>query len=731
VKSVTRFFIILLICTAAGQAQNLSQPENELRIESLLNQMTLEEKIGQLHLMTWVNDTSRQQTRDGQIGAFMNIRNASVSNELQRIAVEESRLKIPLLFGNDVIHGFRTIFPIPLGEAASWDPDLAERTAAIAAREAAASGTNWTFAPMVDVARDPRWGRIAEGAGEDPYLGSVFAAVRVRGFQGDNLSDPLTIVACPKHYVAYGAAQAGRDYNTVDISLQTLRDIYLPPFQAAVAAGAGTIMSAFNEINGVPASANPLTLTQILRNEWGFQGFVVSDWESIYELFDHGIGVDVADVGQQALLAGVEMDMMGFVYPRHLGRLVQQGQLDEKVIDEAVRRVLRIKFAIGLFERPFVDLSLEKSEILTPANLAVALESARKSIVLLKNEKQILPLSKKIKSVALIGPLADNAQDPLGCWHCEGKAADVVTVRAGIQAKLPAAKITFAPGCGISDGTEADISRAVALAKKAEVAILVVGESLNISGEAASRSSIDLPGIQEKLVKAVFETGTPTVVVLMSGRPLTIPWLAEKMPAILATWQLGLQSVHAIADVLFGDFNPGGKTPVTWPRVLGQVPIFYNHKNTGRPPRDDDYFTSKYLDVPVTPLFPFGFGLSYTQFQFSDLKVTVEKIGGGQQIRASVIVQNQGTRAGDEVVQLYVQDVVGSLTRPVKELKRFRRITLLPNEKTPVDFQLDARELGFYNQNLDYVVEPGLFRIWIGPNSVEGLAGSFTLEKTE
>ncbi|MCU0643682.1 MAG: beta-glucosidase BglX [bacterium] len=682
--------------------------------------MTLDEKIGQLHQVSGVSDLFQQQAREGKIGSFLNVRGATATNELQRIAVEESRLKIPLIFGLDVIHGYRTIFPIPLGEAASWDPELVERTSAMAAKEAAASGIHWTFAPMVDIARDPRWGRIAEGSGEDPYLGSILAAAKVRGFQGKNLSDPLTIVACPKHYVAYGGAQAGRDYHAVDISINTLREIYLPPFKAAIDAGAGTMMSAFNELNGIPASANPFTLTQILRNEWGFRGFVVSDWNSIGELLNHGIAATPAEAGTKALLAGVDMDMMGFVYSSNLAALVQQGAIDEKVIDQAVRRILRIKLQLGLFDRPYVDLQLEQSTILSNENLALALESARKSIVLLKNDKQLLPLNKSIKSLVVIGPLADNKSDPLGCWRCEGNDADVVTILEGIKSKIPSERIRYFKGCEIQGGSDKEILKAVEIAQKVDTAILVVGESEDMSGEAASRSSLDLPGHQEKLVKAIYETGTPTIVVLMNGRPLTIPWIAEKIPAILETWQLGMQCGNAIADVLFGDYNPGGKLPVTFPRTVGQVPIFYNHKNTGRPPSEEK-FTSKYLDVPVTPLFPFGYGLSYTKFKFSDLKVAVEKADNITQIFASVEVQNIGDRAGDEVVQLYVQDVVASMTRPVKELKRFQRITLQPNEKKKLEFQLNANELGFYNQSMAYMVEPGVFKIWIGNSSVEGL----------
>ncbi|MDZ7377209.1 MAG: glycoside hydrolase family 3 C-terminal domain-containing protein, partial [candidate division KSB1 bacterium] len=610
-KAARLFVLLLVLWVVACYGQKLeSNPEIERRIDVLLEQMTLEEKIGQLHQVSGVSDTFKQQVREGKIGSFLNIHGAKQANELQRIAVEETRLKIPLIFGNDVIHGYRTVFPIPLAEAASWDPDLVEKTAAMAAREAAASGTHWTFAPMVDIARDPRWGRIAEGAGEDPYLGSVLAGARVRGFQGKDLRDPLTIVACPKHYIGYGAAQAGRDYFTVDMSLQTLLDVYLPPFKAAIEAGAGTIMSAFNELNGLPASANPYILTQLLRNELGFQGFVVSDWNAIGELLNHGVAATPAEAAKLALSAGVDMDMMGFVYQSQLSQLVKSGEIDERLIDTAVRRVLRIKFMLGLFDRPYIDPQLETSLILSKEHRELALESARKSIVLLKNEGQILPLSKNIKSLALIGPLADNKHDPLGCWLGEGKDSDVISVLEGIKTKIPSERIRYAQGCPIERKSGSGISKAVQLAKNAEVAVLVVGESEALSGEASSRASLDLPGDQEQLVKAVFATGTPTIVVLMNGRPLTIPWIAEHIPAIIEAWQLGVESGNAIADVLFGDYNPGGKLPVTFPRSVGQIPIFYNHKNSGRPPASEKY-SSRYLDLPVTPQFPFGFGLSY------------------------------------------------------------------------------------------------------------------------
>ncbi|UCE07702.1 MAG: beta-glucosidase BglX, partial [bacterium] len=677
-KIKKRCFIFLFFLLSAFGLSTITLSKNsniEDQIEALLLQMTLEEKIGQLTQVSGVNENYLTLLREGKIGSFLNIRGAKKSNELQKIAIDQSRLGIPLILGNDVIHGYRTIFPIPLGEASTWDPALVQQAAAVAAEEASAAGTHWTFAPMVDIARDPRWGRIAEGTGEDPYLGSVMARAKVKGFQGNNLADPATIVACPKHYVAYGAAEAGKDYNTVDISLRTLREVYLPPFKTAIEAGAGTLMSAFNELNGIPTSANHYTLTQILREEWDFKGFVVSDWNAITELLNHGIAGTPAEAGRKALMAGVDMDMMGFVYINNLANLVKEGQLAEELIDDAVRRILHIKFRLGLFDRPYVDPKYEDSIMLSKENLETALEVARKSIVLLKNDNQLLPLSKEINSVAVIGPLANNRKAPLGCWSCEGRTEDVVTVLEGIKKKIPHERIHYAKGCEIEGNSLNAISEAVKIAKDAAVALVVIGESADMIGEASSRSSIDLPGLQKDLVKAIYETGTPTIVVLMNGRPLTIPWIAEHVPAILETWFLGVQSGNAIADVIFGDFNPGGKLPVTFPRTVGQVPIYYNHKNTGRPPSNERY-TSKYLDLPVTPLFPFGYGLSYTKFKYDDLRISIKENDNPVIVTVSVEVQNVGDRTGDEVVQLYIRDLVGSITRPVKELKGFRRITL-------------------------------------------------------
>ena len=730
---VLRMLSLMIVVLLGPMPAHLASPADEVerKIEDLLRQMTLEEKLGQLQMLDGDVDGSyrpehRELVRRGLVGAFLNVRGARRVNELQRIAVEESRLKIPLLFGFDVLHGYRTIFPVPLGEASSWDPEAVERAAHIAATEARAAGVTWTFAPMVDIARDPRWGRIVEGAGEDPFLGAVMARARVRGFQGHDYSAPDRVLACAKHFVGYGAAEGGRDYNTTDMSERTLREIYLPPFQAAVEAGVGTIMSAFNDLNGIPASAHPLTLTTILRGEWRFDGFVVSDYTAIAELITHGLAANGAEAARAALEAGVDMEMVSRLYNQNLPLLVREGALSMTAIDNAVRRVLRIKFRLGLFERPYADEARENAMLLRPEHRAAAREIAARSIVLLKNDGGVLPLRKNLRSVAVIGPLADDQKNMLGPWSGDGRAEDVVTILAGIRAKVgPETQIHYTPGCGITDSTCEGMDEAVRLARQAEVVVVVVGESAEMSGEAASRASLDLPGRQLDLVKAVHATGTPTVVVLVNGRPLTIPWIAEHVPAILETWFLGTEAGNAIADVLFGDVNPGGKLPVTFPRSVGQIPLYYNHKMTGRPPDPVNKYTSKYLDEAVTPLFPFGHGLSYTEFRLTNLQLSTQRLRPDERITVSVDVENIGQRAGDEVVQLYIRDVVASVTRPVRELKGFQRITLRPGEKRRVVFTLGPEHLGFYNRQMRFVVEPGEFRVFVGTSSVGGLEASF------
>jgi beta-glucosidase len=730
--SIICLIFSLIFFVALAPAQTDSNVEE--RVNALLAQMTLAEKLGQLQQLDGHADGNYrpehvEMIRKGQLGSTLNVRGAKRTNELQRVAMNESRLKIPMLFAFDVIHGYRTVFPVPLGETASWSTTAAERAAAVAAAESAAAGVRWTFAPMVDIARDPRWGRVVEGAGEDPYLGSLMSAARVRGFQGPKESAyraPDKILACAKHWVGYGAAEGGRDYNTTEISEPTLRNVYFPPFKAAIDAGVGTFMSAFNDLNGVPTSANPFTLTEVLRGEWKFDGFVVSDYESVRELLNHGLPANEAEAARLALSAGVDMEMVSRLYNKHLARVVEEGKLPLSAIDEAVRRVLRIKFRMGLFERPYTDEAREDATIFSRENLVAAREIAAQSMVLLKNERDVLPFNKEVKSIAVIGPLADDQLNPLGSWTGDGRKEQVVTLLAGIKAAVPATtKINHVRGCEITGENGDGIPAAVAAARDSDVVVLAVGEAAEMSGEAASRSSIDLPGRQLDLVKAVCATGKPVAVVLMNGRPIALNWIAENAPAILETWFAGTQAGQAIADVLFGAVNPGGKLPITFPRSAGQAPLYYNHKNTGRPPDANNKYTSKYLDVPWTPLFPFGYGLSYTKFQLRDLQLSGSRIKQRERLQVSVEVENTGRRAGDEVVQLYLRDLAASVTRPIKELKGFSRLTLNPGEKRRVTFTLTAEELGFWNREGRFVVEPGAFKVMIGNNSVDLIEANF------
>lgn len=721
--------VVLLASTLPAPISSSAPDRIEQRVNALLLRMTLAEKLGQLQQLDGeANGNFRpehlEMARKGLLGSTLNVRGAQKTNELQRAALE-SRLKIPLIFGFDVIHGYRTVFPIPLGEAATWDPAAVQRSAAIAAAEARAAGVHWTFAPMVDIARDARWGRITEGSGEDPYLGSAMAAARVRGFQGTDYSRSDKVVACAKHWVAYGAAEAGRDYNTTDVSEHTLREIYFPPFKAAVDAGVGTFMSAFNDLNGVPASANPFTLGKVLRGEWKFDGFVVSDYTSVEELIKHGIAANGADATREAMTAGVDMEMVSRLYNKHASDLLRERQLTQQTIDEAVRRILRIKFRLGLFDKPYVDEKLEQGAIFNSANVAAAREIAARSLVLLKNDADVLPLNKNVRSIALIGPLADNKPDMLGSWTGDGKPEDAVTLLQGIASKVPQTKINYARGCEVKCDQVEGFEDAVRAARESDVAIIAVGESADMSGEAASRSSLDLPGRQLDLVKAIQATGKPTVVVMMNGRPLTINWIAQNTPAVLEAWFAGSQAGNAIADVLFGDMNPGGKLPVTFPRAVGQEPLYYNHLNTGRPPDANNKYTSKYLDVDWKPLFPFGYGLSYTKFEITNLRLSAQRIPSTGRLAVTVDVRNTGKRAGDEVVQLYIRDQVASVTRPVKELKGFQRVTLQPGETKQVEFMLGSEQLGFWNRQMRFVVEPGEFRVLVGANSEDVIEASF------
>ena len=731
----TGFIIfLLLILFAFSISAQTKQADVERKVNALIAKMTLAEKLGQLQILDGeANGNSRPEhfelVKNGLLGSTLNVRGAVKVNELQREAMK-SRLKIPHLFAFDVIHGYRTIFPVPLGEAATFDIKLAELSAYIAAKESRAAGVAWTFAPMVDIARDPRWGRIVEGAGEDTFLGAEFARARVLGFQGKDYSANDRVVACAKHWVGYGAAFGGRDYNTTDISENTLYNIYFPPFKAAKDAGVGTFMSAFNDLNGVPTSGNRWTLTDVLRGQWKFDGFVVSDYTAVLELLKHGYAKDEADAAQLALNAGVDMEMVSRFYNQTGAELVKDKRLSMPTIDEAVRRILRIKFRLGLFDKPFTDESLEGKTLLTAENRKTAREIANKSFVLLKNDNETLPISKNIKSVAVIGALADNQRIMNGSWAGDGRDEDAVTVLQGVKNKLGNnAKINYAKGCEIACENFDGFQSAVNAATDSDFTILVVGEDAGMSGEASSRSVLDLPGKQLDLVKAIHSIGKPYAVVLMNGRPLTINWLAEMSPAILETWFAGTEGGNAIADTLFGDANPGGKLPVTFPRSVGQIPIFYNHRNTGRPFEAENKYTSKYLDIPNTPLYPFGYGLSYTNFRLQNLRLSAKQIRPDGSLNVMIDVENTGKKTGDEVVQLYIHDLVASISPAVRELKGFQRITLKSGEKKTVTFTLKPEHLGFYNAQMKFVVEPGDFKVYVGDSSLDGLEGDFVVVK--
>ncbi|MBI5624712.1 MAG: glycoside hydrolase family 3 C-terminal domain-containing protein [Elusimicrobia bacterium] len=724
-KTLTAAVLTLLCAGGAFAAEGV-----EDRVEDLLGRMTVEEKLGQLQQLDGEADGRWRPehlvlARKGRLGSTLNVRGAKRVNELQKAAVEGSRLKIPILFAFDVIHGYRTVFPIPLAEAASFDPDVARASARVAAREASAAGVRWTFAPMVDVARDSRWGRVAEGSGEDPYLGSAFALARVQGFQGRDYSAPESVAACAKHWAAYGAAEAGRDYNTTDVSETALRNVYFPPFQAAVEAGVATFMSAFNDLNGVPSSANPYTLTGVLRKEWGFGGLVVSDYTSVAELINHGFAADGAEAASKALNAGVDMEMVSRLYNEHGPSLLKSGAWSPAALDEAVRRVLRVKFRAGLFERPYADESREKV-LLAPDHLKAAREAAGRTMVLLKNDGGVLPLPEGLGNIAVIGPLADDKAALLGSWTGDGRAEDAVTILSGIRAAAgPKTKVSYAKGCGVSGKDEGGFAEAASVAGKADAVVLVLGESPDMSGEAASRSDLGLPGRQLELAALVAGANKRTAVVLLNGRPLTLTDLAATVPAIMEAWQPGTQGGLAVADALFGEVNPGAKLPMSFPRTVGQLPLYYNHKNTGRPPDEDNKYSSKFLDVPVTPLYAFGHGLSYTSFRLSGLRLSEASIPQDGRLTVSVSLENTGPRAGDETAQLYVRDKASSVTRPVRELKGFERVTLKPGEKKDVSFVLGPEHLGYYLGDGRFGVEPGAFQVFVGTSSQGGLEASF------
>ena len=698
------------------------------QVDSVLALMTLDEKIGQMTLYTtdWgstgptIREGYQDDIRKGNCGALFNSHTTAFTRQLQQIAVKESRLGIPLLFGYDVIHGYKTIFPIPLGESCSWDLAAMEQSASIAAAEAAAAGLHWTFAPMVDIARDPRWGRVLEGAGEDTYLGSLIAAARVKGFQGNSFDRADKVVACVKHYAAYGAPIGGRDYNTVDMSMRVFRDTYLPPYRAGVDAGALTVMTSFNELDGIPSTGNKWLLDDVLRKEMGFNGFIVTDYTSINEMVNHGYASDEAHAGELSANATVDMDMQGGVYQNYLKKSIQAGRVSEKIVDDAVRRILRVKFELGLFKDPFkyCDAKREKEVVMSASNMEAARDIARKSIVLLKNDKNVLPLSKG-KSIALVGPLAADRVNLIGAWSGAGEGDKCISVLDALQqrASRDGFQLTHAKGCEIEGTDQNGFAEALRISNGADVIIAVVGENKDMSGAASSRATISLPGVQEEFIKQLLATGKPVVVVLMNGRPLTIPWIAENATAIVEAWWLGTQAGPAIGDVLFGDYNPSAKLTMSFPRVVGQIPVYYNYKNTGRPYDPNTKWNSRYQDVVNAPQYPFGYGLSYTTFTYDSIRLLKKEFSLKDTIQVSVNIKNTGTMAGEEIVQLYVRDLVGSVTRPVKELKGFEKIKLGVGASKNVIFKLTAKDLAFYTADMTFKAEPGLFWVMVGPDS--------------
>ncbi|MBS7252752.1 glycoside hydrolase family 3 N-terminal domain-containing protein [Flavobacterium branchiicola] len=730
-KKITTFTLLMVSLFAAAQQESIDQ-----KVNSLLKKMTIEEKIGQLNQYSndnsitgpiTVNPNKQTEIKNGLVGSMLNVTGAESTRNYQKLAMQ-SRLKIPMLFGQDVIHGYKTTFPIPLAEAASWDLAAIELAARVAATEAAASGIHWTFAPMVDIGRDPRWGRVMEGAGEDTYLGSKIAYARVKGFQGNKLGDLNSVMACVKHFAAYGAAVGGRDYNSVDISERMLLETYLPPFKAALDAGAATFMNSFNDINGIPATGNAHLQRDILKGKWNFQGFVVSDWGSIGEMVAHGYSKDLKEAAYSAITAGSDMDMESTAYSHHLAELVKEGRVSVDLVDDAVRRILRKKFELGLFDDPYKYSDAKRAEkaLNNPENRKAALEVAEKSIVLLKNENQTLPLSKNVKTIAFIGPMVKEYKENMGFWSVELPEVDynkwIVSQWDGLQNKVGKnTKLLYAKGCEVDGDNKDGFAEAVATAKQADVVILSIGERRDMSGEAKSRSDLHLPGVQEDLVKAIQATGKPVVVLINAGRPLVFNWTADNVPAIVYTWWLGTEAGNAIANVLFGDYNPSGKLPMTFPREVGQVPIYYNHFSTGRPAKNenDTNYVSAYIDLKNSPKFPFGYGLSYTKFDYSGLKLSSTKIKNNETIKVSFQLSNVGKVAGEEVVQLYLKDKFGSVIRPVLELKDFQKVKLNAGESKTIEFTIDKEKLSFYNNKLEWTTEAGDFEVMIGASSAD------------
>ncbi|WP_289053137.1 beta-glucosidase BglX [Carboxylicivirga marina] len=731
--------------TPAGQGDEIDD-----KVEALLAQMTLEEKVGQMNQYNGFYDVTGpapaegdakhkyEHIKNGWVGSMLNVRGAAEVRKMQALAVDSSRLGIPMIFGFDVIHGHKTLSPIPLAEAASWDLAAIEKSARIAAIEASAEGINWTFAPMVDISRDARWGRVMEGAGEDTYLGSKIGVARVNGFQGDDLSANNTIAACAKHFAGYGFAEAGMDYNTVDVGMATYYNVIFPPFKAAVdEADVKTFMNSFNIVNAIPATANKHIQRDILKGDWGFKGYVISDWSSGREMIDHGYARDLKHVAELAANAGSDMDMESYAYVNHLADLVREGKVNEGVVDDAVRRILRVKYELGLFDDPFkyCDEKREKELIYHADHMEAALDMAKRSIVLLKNENNILPLNKD-KKIAVIGALADDKDSPLGNWRMAGEDNTAISVLEGLDnygvkykyaegGKLITGPTAFPFELKVNTTDKSGIKEAVNLAKQSEVVVMVLGEHGLHSGEGRGRANLGLPGVQQELLEAVYKVNKNIVLVLMNGRPLTITWADEHVPAIVEAWQLGTQTGNAVTQVLYGEYNPSGKLPMTFPRHVGQVPIYYNQFRTGRPGPKHEVFWPHYMDESEKPLYPFGYGLSYTEFDYTNLKVNLK---AKNQVEVSVSVTNIGSKAGEEVVQLYINDKVASIVRPVKELKGFEKIKLEPSQTTTVTFMLTDKELGFYNNQGEYLVEAGDFEVMVGTSSVSGLKDKFTLE---
>ena len=752
--------LILPVLLVACTEKKSTTTSIDQRVDSLLRLMTLEEKIGQLNLPSAgdfvtgqaENSDIAKKIEQGKVGGLFNIKSVAKVKEIQKLAVEKSRLKIPLLFGMDVIHGYETIFPIPLGLSCSWDMKLIERSARIAANEASADGINWTYSPMVDISRDARWGRIAEGSGEDPYLGGAIAAAMVRGYQGNDLTANNALMACVKHYALYGASEAGRDYNTTDMSRVRMYNEYFPPYRAAVDAGVGSVMASFNEIDGVPATANKWLLTDVLRNQWGFKGFIVSDYTGMGEMVSHGIG-DLQTVSARALDAGIDMDMVSEGLLTTLAQSVKEGKVSEQQIDAACRRILTAKFKLGLFDNPYrhCDPERAKTEVFTSGNRAESRAIAAQSFVLLKNKGSLLPI-KKSGTIALVGPLGDEKENMTGTWSVAARFSVSISLLQGLKNAVgDKAKILYAKGANLYDDETLEANatpfgkslrrdkrpasvirdEAVAIARQADVILAAVGESAEMTGEASSRASLDIPETQKELLKALVKTGKPVVLVLFTGRPLTLPWENENIPAILNVWFGGSEAGDAIADVLFGDVNPSGKLTTTFPQSVGQVPMYYAHKNTGRPLPEGKWFQkfrSNYLDVSNDPVYPFGYGLSYTEFAYGPVQLSKTEMKATDSLVVSIDVTNKGNRDGREVVQLYLHDVVGSVTRPVKELKAFQKILLKAGETQTVRFVLRNADLSFYNYDLKFGSEPGKFEVFVGTNSRDAAKAEFELK---